>query len=63
MAPNALSKNQIDQLGMRLERGNPDEADVRSLDEYRRSFGEGKRDTITYLEDISKVFDSIKTDE
>jgi hypothetical protein len=35
-----LSKSQIDRLGDRLKKGSPSEADVRLLDEYRRSFGE-----------------------
>ena len=34
-----LSKTQIDKLGERLKSGSPDEADLRELDEYRRSFG------------------------
>ena len=36
-----LSKTQIDKLGERLKSGSPDEADLRELDEYRRSFGAG----------------------
>jgi len=35
-----LSKTQIDRLGDRLRKGSPSEADLRLLDEYRRSFGE-----------------------
>lgn len=34
-----LSKTQIDRLGDRLRRGSFDEADLRLLDDYRRSFG------------------------
>lgn len=34
----ALSKTQIDQLGDRLRRGSFSEADLRVLDDYRRSF-------------------------
>jgi ppGpp synthetase/RelA/SpoT-type nucleotidyltranferase len=34
-----LSKTQIDRLGDRLRRGPSSEADLRLLDEYRRSFG------------------------
>jgi putative GTP pyrophosphokinase len=36
----ALSKTQVDRLGDRLKEGEPSEADLRLLDEYRRSFGE-----------------------
>jgi putative GTP pyrophosphokinase len=39
MASN-LSKTQIDKLGERLKRGNITEADLRLLDQYRRSFTE-----------------------
>jgi ppGpp synthetase/RelA/SpoT-type nucleotidyltranferase len=35
-----LSKTQIDRLGDRLKKGSPIEADLRLLDEYRRSFGQ-----------------------
>jgi putative GTP pyrophosphokinase len=34
-----FSKSRIDRLGDRLRRGPPSEADLRLLDEYRRSFG------------------------
>jgi putative GTP pyrophosphokinase len=37
---NNLSKTQIDRLGDRLRKGEITEADLRSLDEYRRSFSE-----------------------
>lgn len=37
---NELSKTQIDRLGDRLKRGNIGEADLRLLDQYRRSFSE-----------------------
>lgn len=37
---NNLSKTQIDKLGERLRRGEITEADLRMLDEYRRSFSE-----------------------
>ena len=40
MAMAALSKTQIDQLGDRVRRGTLAEADLRALDDYRRSFGE-----------------------
>lgn len=33
------SRTQVDKLGDRLRSGNPTEADLRELDEYRRSFG------------------------
>jgi putative GTP pyrophosphokinase len=36
----SFSKSQIDRLGNRLRKGSPSEADLRLLDEYRRSFGE-----------------------
>jgi putative GTP pyrophosphokinase len=36
----ALSKTQIDKLGERLRIGDPTEADLRELDDYRRSFSE-----------------------
>jgi putative GTP pyrophosphokinase len=35
-----ISKTQIDRLGDRLRQGSVTEADLRNLDEYRRSFGE-----------------------
>ena len=35
-----ISKSQIDKLGERLVESNPNEADLRLLDQYRRSFGE-----------------------
>jgi putative GTP pyrophosphokinase len=35
-----ISRTQIDRLGDRLKQGREDEADLRLLDEYRRSFGE-----------------------
>src|SRR5437667_4624063 len=35
-----VSKTQIDRLGDRLRQGNINEADLRMLDEYRRSFSE-----------------------
>src|SRR6266849_8795262 len=37
---NNISKTQIDKLGDRLRKGDTSEADLRLLDEYRRSFGE-----------------------
>lgn len=37
---NEISKTQIDRLGERLKRGNITEADLRMLDQYRRSFTE-----------------------
>jgi len=37
----SFSKSQIDRLGDRLRKGSLNEADLRLLDEYRRSFGEG----------------------
>jgi hypothetical protein len=36
-----LSKTQIDHLGDRLKKGEISDADLRVLDEYRRSFSEG----------------------
>jgi len=36
----SFSKSQIDRLGDRLKKGSPSDADLRLLDEYRRSFGE-----------------------
>jgi putative GTP pyrophosphokinase len=38
---NMLSKTQIDHLGDRLKKGEISDADLRVLDEYRRSFSEG----------------------
>jgi GTP pyrophosphokinase len=35
-----LSKSQIDRLGERLRRGDPSSDDLKSLDAYRRSFGD-----------------------
>lgn len=37
---NAISKTQLDRLGDRLRKGNMSEADLRLLDQYRRSFSD-----------------------
>jgi putative GTP pyrophosphokinase len=37
----SFSKSQIDRLGDRLKKGSPSDADLRLLDEYRHSFGDG----------------------
>ena len=37
---NSLSKTQIDKLGDRLRKGDISEADLRMVDDYRRSFSE-----------------------
>lgn len=37
-SPGALSKTQLDKLGDRLREGTADEADLRALDDYRKSF-------------------------
>ncbi len=42
----AASKTQIDRLGDRLRRGALVEADIRMLDEYRRSFGEAYENVV-----------------
>jgi ppGpp synthetase/RelA/SpoT-type nucleotidyltranferase len=41
-----LRKTQIDRLGDRLRKGSLAEAELRSLDEYRRSFGEAYESTV-----------------
>lgn len=46
-----LSKSQIDRLGDRLKKGSPSEADVRLLDEYRRSFGEAYEAVVLTVRD------------
>ena len=38
VAGGPLSKTQLDKLGDRLRSGSRDEADIRSLNEYRQSF-------------------------
>ena len=44
-----LSKTQIDKLGERLKTGNITEADLRFLDEYRRSFATAYDDVVTTI--------------
>lgn len=46
-----LSKSQIDRLGDRLRRGSPVESDLRSLDEYRRSFEEAYATVVGTIRD------------
>jgi ppGpp synthetase/RelA/SpoT-type nucleotidyltranferase len=46
-----LSKTQVDRLGDRLKRGAPSEADLRSLDDYRRTFGEAYETVIRIMRD------------
>lgn len=50
MKKNPLTTTQIDQLGDRLRAGSYTEADLRLLNEYRRSFGDA------YNEVILKIF-------
>lgn len=38
-----LTKTQVDRFGDRLRKGNITEADLRLLDQYRRSFSEGMK--------------------
>jgi ppGpp synthetase/RelA/SpoT-type nucleotidyltranferase len=40
LPPSELSKNQVDQLGYRLRKGDISDDDLRLLDSYRRSFAE-----------------------
>lgn len=46
-----MTKSQIRKLGDRLREGNPTEADVRLLDDYRRSFAEAYRRVESTLRD------------
>ncbi|MGH7871218.1 MAG: hypothetical protein ACREQO_03245 [Candidatus Binatia bacterium] len=46
-----LSKTQIDGLGERLKKGFPSEADLRMLDEYRRSFSPAYESVIGTIRD------------
>ncbi len=46
-----LSKTQIDRLGDRLREGSTGEADLRLLDEYRRSFGDAYETVIRTIRD------------
>ena len=41
-----LSKTQLDRLGDRLRKGSPSEADLRLLEEYRRSFSDAHNTVI-----------------
>src|SRR6266511_3686917 len=50
-----ISKSQIDQLGVRLKAGNPQHADIRLLDEYRRSFDEAYAHVVTTIRDRLKL--------
>ncbi len=45
-----ISKTQIDRLGDRLRKGDITEADLRFLDEYRRSFGEAYEIVVTAIQ-------------
>jgi ppGpp synthetase/RelA/SpoT-type nucleotidyltranferase len=49
--PSELSKNQIDRLGDRLREGDISEDDLRLLDSYRRSFGDGYEGVVSQIRD------------
>jgi ppGpp synthetase/RelA/SpoT-type nucleotidyltranferase len=51
MLGSQLSKSQIDRLGERLRRGSPAEADLRTLDAYRRAFSETYERVIEVIRD------------
>lgn len=51
LLPSELSKNQIDRLGDRLRKGDISEADLRLLDSYRRSFGDGYEIVVSEIRD------------
>src|SRR2546423_10604304 len=44
-----FTKSQIDRLGDRLRKGNTSEEDLRLLDSYRRSFGDGYEDVVSHI--------------
>jgi len=48
----ALSNTQVDRLGDRLRKGGYGEADVRQLDEYRRSFDDAYQNVVHTLRDV-----------
>ncbi len=50
-----LSKTQVDRLGERLRKGPPREADLRLLDQYRRSFGAEYKAVITTIRDLFEL--------
>lgn len=46
-----LSRNQIDRLGDRLRKGDIIDDDLRLLDSYRRSFGDGYEHVVSQIRD------------
>jgi putative GTP pyrophosphokinase len=50
-----LSKTRIDKLGERFRRGGSTAADVRDLDEYRRSFGSEYEEVVATIERVLNV--------
>lgn len=49
------SKTQVDRLGDRLKAGEPTEADLRMLDDYRRSFGDAYGAVVSTIRDQLKL--------
>lgn len=52
MMTEKISKTQIDRLGDRLRQGNITEADLRLLDEYRRTFTDAYEVVIHYPKNV-----------
>lgn len=50
-----LSKTQIDRLGDRLRKGSPTDDDLRTLDDYRRSFGEAYESVVRTIREGLKL--------
>jgi putative GTP pyrophosphokinase len=50
-----ISKTQIDQLGVRLRVGSPQEVDIRMLDDYRRSFSSAYETVVHTIVDKVKL--------
>ena len=51
-----ISKTQIDRLGERLKKGSLNESDLRTLDDYRKSFGSA------YKEVVREIHEQLKLD-
>ena len=50
-----ISKTQIDRLGGRLRKGSPNESDLKTLDDYRRSFGGAYEEVVSGIREKLKL--------
>ena len=51
----AATKSQIDRLGDRLRKGDFGDGDLRDLDAYRRSFGQGYEEVVSRIRNALKL--------